>query len=114
MAVKRSYFSPRIERIRKHLDKAAQEAAKSLSKTIQKQAEQGKSDAAIWVLEHYEQEGQRVIAPSVDKQLDSGPTGPTINIGFLGSNAQASLPASTPQIIGAKVSEVDPERKGED
>lgn len=83
----------RLARLKKHLDKAAEEAGKAMVKTIQKQSEQGKADAAIWVLEHYQTaDGERPVGPGVDKQIEKGNQSPTVLIGVQLGN-QAQLPS---------------------
>lgn len=108
--VKRKYFSPRVERTKKALEKATEHAAKKMTTIIDKQAEKGEDSMAKWLLEHAETpDGQRLIAPSVDrKQVESGPTGPQVLIGV----GLGALPA--PQDVGAKVEVIEVGRKSLD
>ncbi len=96
---KRKYFSPRIERAKKALDKAAEHAAKKLITIIDKQAAEGKSELATGVLEHYEQDGQRLNSSSIDKQVSSGPTGPQILIGVGLGGSKPELPAIDTKVL---------------
>ncbi len=81
-----------VRKARARLQEEADKILKDFQSMIGMACAQGEYEAALkaqqWLLEHVpDEEGQRVIGPSVDKTqvIDTGPKGPLIQIGIMQS-----------------------------